>query len=213
MPPDALEQAAARLADLGLVRLRMPLFEGEHLKKYWKEGGFDLGELLHDDFLIAIKKLYSERHFTSALKLLVCFVDTLAYLGTGVSSGASFKKWLLDYVDLNTVGITPDELWEHRNALLHMTNIESRKVVRGSVKELVPFIGKVSETVSLDQGTYKVYSQQELHVQISHGVARFVESLNEHRDQFAPFLIRYERTLSDTHYMRVDSDGKQKATG
>lgn len=184
----------------------MPLFEGEHLKKYWKEAGFDLGELLHDDFLIAIKKLYSERHFTSALKLLVCFIDTLAYLVSGTSSGASFKKWLLDYVDLDKVGITPDELWEHRNALLHMTSLESRKIVRGSVKQILPFIGKLPESLSRDQSTYKLYSQGELHAQIGHGVARFIESLNAHRDQFAPFLIRYERTLSDTHYMRVGSD-------
>jgi hypothetical protein len=177
----------------------MPSFEGDHLKQYWREAGFDLGGLLHDDFVVAIKKLYNERHYTSALKLSVSLIDTMAYFEHGDRPG-NFQCWLRDYVDLSNVGITPEELWEHRNALLHMSSLESRKVIAQAVKRLIPYNGELPAGIPLEYPDYKVYSQRELHIQVGHGIARFIESLNKDRGKFEPFLMRYEETLSDTHY-------------
>jgi hypothetical protein len=182
----------------------MPLFEGPHLKKYWQEKGFDLGALLHDDFLVAIKKLYNEQHYPSALKLLLSLIDTMAYFEHG-DSPRSFQRWLTAYVDLSGVGVTPDELWEHRNALLHMSTLDSRKVTAQTVTRLLPYVGQIPAHVPLDYPDYKVYPQLQLHVQVGHGIARFIEALNKDRTKLEPFLTRYEDTLSDTHYTRLET--------
>jgi hypothetical protein len=182
----------------------MPLFEGSHLEKYWQENGFDLGALLHDDFIVAIKKLFNERHYTSALKLLLSLIDTMAYFEHGDSPG-NFQRWVTAYVDLRSVGVSADELWEHRNALLHMSTVDSRKVKAQTIKRLLPYVGQLPARIPVDYADYKVYPQHQLHIQVALGIARFIDSLNENREKFEPFLTRYESTLSDTHYTRLQA--------
>src|SRR5438270_13625772 len=103
----------------------------DYLNLYMTPAGLDIPRLLNDDFFEAIRLLFNSRKFVSSLKLLLSFLDTIAFLDSGESGGPHFQRWLDTYVDLSTVGATSQELWEHRNSLLHMTNLDSRRVLGG----------------------------------------------------------------------------------
>lgn len=88
----------------------------------------DLGLRMYKAFMQGAFITFKSGLYVSSLKLLLSAVDTMAFLVTGNNSSKDFKEWLNKYVDLSIVGINADELWEHRNALLHMTTLDSRKV-------------------------------------------------------------------------------------
>lgn len=62
-------------------------------------------------------------------------MDSVAHVEYGDTPG-SFTKWLNTYAQLDTLGITAEELWEQRNSLLHLSNLGSRKVRAGKVRSL-----------------------------------------------------------------------------
>jgi hypothetical protein len=101
---------------------------------------FDFAQLFDDDFFRAIRLLYNAGHYVSAAKLLMSFLDTVAYIEYGDRPG-NFIPWLTEYASLAALGITPEELWEFRNGLLHMTNLDSRKVRKGDVARLIMQFG------------------------------------------------------------------------
>ena len=51
-----------------------------------------------------------------------------------------FSRWLDEYCDLQSIRLTSAELWELRNSMIHMTNLESRKVRSGKTAQLLPRI-------------------------------------------------------------------------
>ena len=55
----------------------------DYLEVYMREGGFDLNGLLRDDFFDAIRMVWNAKKYISALKLLFCMVDSLAYIEFG----------------------------------------------------------------------------------------------------------------------------------
>src|SRR5690606_26156341 len=73
----------------------------------------------------SVQVLWEKSHYVTAMKILLVNIDTMAYLQYRENKGTHFKQWLKDYVDLSDVGVTEDELWEHRNALLHMSTLHS----------------------------------------------------------------------------------------
>ena len=106
----------------------------DYLTKYSTEDGFDLPRLLNDDFFVAIRLLFNNRCYVSAANLLMSFIDSIAFVEYGdCTGGSNFCRWLESYVDLQSIGITAEEIWEHRNSLVHMTNLDSRKVLSGKV--------------------------------------------------------------------------------
>jgi hypothetical protein len=103
-------------------------------------GCFDVPQLINDDYFLAIKQLFNARHFVSAAKLLMSFIDTVGFIDAGdVRDG--FSQWLDKYADLTSLGISPKELWEFRNGLLHMTNLRSRAVASGNTAPLIFYVG------------------------------------------------------------------------
>lgn len=106
-----------------------------YLLEYMKPNGFDLPRLLNDDYFNAIRLLWNNKQYVSVMKLLLSFLDTVAYLDSGDTPG-NFQKWLNNYADITSLDVTADELWELRNSLLHMTNSDSRKVARGEVRRI-----------------------------------------------------------------------------
>ena len=142
------------------------------------------GEALYKSFLEAIYVLFKQGYGVSGLKLLLSALDTMAFLTTGNdNAGSDFKKWLDKYVDLNAVGIDSDELWEHRNALLHMTRFHSKAVHKGKVKFLVPSYREApqeykdrlkSEMDALYGTNYKFYSTVKLFNAVADGINKFV---------------------------------------
>ncbi len=105
------------------------------LVEYSKTGTVDFAELINDDYLKAYKLLFNNKHFTSATKLFLSCIDSLAYVEYGDEKAKNGEpnvlcRWLNTYVDLFPVGVTADELWELRNGLLHMSNLHSARVQR-----------------------------------------------------------------------------------
>jgi hypothetical protein len=178
--------------------------EGEQkdwLIHYTNENGIDISQLIHDDYFEAIKLTYNNKMYVSSMKLLVSCIDSIAYIEFG--TGSPFKEWLKVYADLDTLGITPDELWELRNSLLHMTNLNSRQVMQNKIRRISffaasdenSFFHEVEKTYYFNlYGLIKVYAA---------ALGRWIESYNEDRDKFAKFVERYDQTISDSRISYV----------
>ncbi len=96
--------------------------------------------------------------------------------------------------------VTPDELWEFRNSLLHMTNAASRRVEAGRVKGLIFHVGTLPANVPADFGSFKSFDLLGLIQAIANAGDRLVADLNRDRPRLVAFLERYDRILSDVRY-------------
>jgi hypothetical protein len=182
------------------------------LAAYVTPSGLNVHDLLHDDFTEAIKLLYAHKHYVSAMKLIVSFVDTVAYLDLGDVTG-NYETWLSKHASLAPVGVTPSELWEFRNSILHMTNPLSRKVLSGKVLPLVFYIDPTSKSVRIDpdSGT-KMFSFEALYEAIIEAVDRWTKSYSGNLPKQLEFIQRYDMVLSEGRVgkfspKRVDAGG------
>ena len=107
----------------------------DYLDKYFVDRGFKFKELLVDDHVKPIHLLFNNKHYLSSIKLLMSFIDTLGYLEFGAAT-KTFPKWLDKYCDLTSLKITSSELYELRHSLLHMTNLNSHKVMQGKERRI-----------------------------------------------------------------------------
>jgi hypothetical protein len=198
-----------------LDSLRLSLFQNsritgsgimiDYLEYYTTARGFDISNLINDDYFLSIKLLYNNRHYVSAAKLLFSFIDTIAYLEFGDIS-KNFQKWLDCYADLSRVGVNSSELWEMRNSLLHMTNPDSRQVLSGRVRRLVFYVGNLPESTPIEDETAKYFSLNDLIDAIISALQRWFLSFNENPSKMEDFIIRYDRILSDTRYAVFSHD-------
>src|SRR5258708_24541244 len=168
----------------------------DYLQKYTTERGFDGPQLLHDDHFKAIKVLVNAGHYVSAGKLLVSFIDTVAFIEFGDSQG-NFSRWLDTYVDLTRLGITSQELWEFRNGLLHMTSLDSRAVRNGKVARLIQYVGDVPESARPNTATQKYFNLKNLIIAMATGLPRWFDTYNHQPDKRIDFVMRYDLTVSD----------------
>jgi hypothetical protein len=159
--------------------------------------GLNVHDLLHDDFTEAIKLLYEHKHYVSAIKLLVSFVDTVAFLDFGDVAG-NYQMWLSKYANLTPVGVTPSELWEFRSSILHMTNPLSRKVLSGNVLPLAFYIDPTHKKIRIDQnGGTKMFSFEALHEAIIEAVEVWTKSYSKNLPKQLEFIRRYDTVLSE----------------
>ncbi|MEM9216346.1 MAG: hypothetical protein AAGD25_18615 [Cyanobacteria bacterium P01_F01_bin.150] len=178
----------------------------DYLHQYASNGQLDIPQLLNDDHLGAIKLLYENSHFVSSFKLLVSFIDTVSYLEFGDES-RSFQNWLDKYVNLNTVGVTSDELWESRNSLLHMTTADSRKVQQGKVKRLFFFIGEKEQRFPNNFEDFKYFDLTLLFKAIESGIEKWLKSYNSDSSKIKEFVDRYDLIISDSRYKVIELIG------
>lgn len=134
----------------------------DYLQKYVTAEGLDFPRLLNDDFFLPIKLLYNHRHYASATKLLLSFIDTVGFIEFGETKSNVFTLWLDAYADLTPVGVTAAELWELRKSLLHMSNLNSRRVQAGHVKALISYVGQLPANIARETATAKYYGWNEL---------------------------------------------------
>ncbi|MCW3099756.1 MAG: hypothetical protein JWL77_5374 [Chthonomonadaceae bacterium] len=177
----------------------------DYIPKYLTEKGFDLPQLLHDDFFLAIKLLFKNGLYVSSAKLLVSFIDSIAFVEYG-DDGIPFVRWVDEYVDLGSVGITSEELWEHRNSLLHMTNLDSRKVLAGKVKRLLIYVGNLPSDIPSENNHAKYYSLQKLLAAIDNGINHWIASFNMDRNKIEVFVSRYDLIISDRRRLEINLD-------
>lgn len=183
---------------------------GEHghmvdwLRRYTRDGGIHFSELINDDYFAAIKLTYNAKLYVSSMKLLLCCIDSLAYIEYGDERGTPpFVRWLQAYADLRPLGITPEELWELRNGLLHMTNINSSAVKQNKVRRISFRVGQ-SEALLPDTGSIFYFEFRGLIDVFADAQGRWIHSYGENREKFEKFVERYDETVSDGRLAYVD---------
>lgn len=174
----------------------------DYFGTFFTDKGLDLGGLLNADFFQPIRILFQGKHYVSATKLLVVAVDSVSHIEYGDIPG-SFSQWLNKYSNLSKIGITAEELWEHRNSLLHMSNLDSRKVRSGSVRRLVAYIGEIPSNVRLDQTNVGYYNLQHLILEFGAACGRWAETYNQDRSKIDSFVERYDLIASDARMLWI----------
>jgi len=168
----------------------------EWFSGYIDENGFHFAELINDDFIEAVRILHNTRHYVSAMKLLMICVDTVSYLEYGDVS-KNFQNWVTSYTDLSSLDITSEELWEFRNSILHMTNLDSRKVQSKKIKRLMFYISHPQTNYVTETEEGKYFKFMDLLELIADGIGKWADSYNIDKDKFEIFLNRYDRIISD----------------
>jgi hypothetical protein len=167
------------------------------LLKYTNEDGIDLSRLIHDDYFLAIKLTFNAGLYVSAMKLLVSCIDSIAYIEYSNESGA-FVRWLEAYADLSPLGITAAELWELRNGLLHMTNLNSKKVNQNKVRRISFRVGGPVDAQHGTSGEIYYFDFKGLILAFAEAQASWLDTYNVDRSKFDKFIERYDETISDS---------------
>ncbi|MBK3450824.1 hypothetical protein [Pseudomonas haemolytica] len=178
------------------------------LAKYTKDNAFHYADLINDDFLLAYKLLFNHKHYASATKLFMSCIDSIAHVEYGYDKQpqdrAVFSRWLDTYVDLKSVGITADELWEMRNGILHMSNLDSKKVLKKKTRRISIAIGDVPES---SQGTFDgiyYFNLHSLYLAVCEGIQKWLQTYADSHDKFLIFVERWDRTISDSRMALYD---------
>ena len=180
------------------------------LADYTTDAGIDLPQLVHDDYFLAIKLTFNAGLFASAMKLLVSYIDSLAYIEYGERQSVPFIKWLDAYADLTPLGITAPELWELRNEILHVANVgtsvRSSNVRRISFRVGAPSLARREEPTDIFY--FEVYDLVQEFVDAQ---ARWLATYKKDPEKFAQFVDRYDATVPDSriavHRTAVRKDG------
>ena len=170
----------------------------DYLNVYRAEDGFDFPRLLNDDYFEAINLLWNNRKYVSCLKLVFSAIDTWGFVEYGSDGGNCFTKWLNEYCDLETFGVTSGELWELRNSLIHMTNLDSRKVRSGRTHKLLPHVTHPDHDVAPFADGMKVFHVARFVITVlPQGMKKWLQSYNRDREKFTDFVERYDTVVSE----------------
>jgi len=190
--------ASISLDDTNLY-LRPEFLDGykmdDWLAKYRKGSGIDIPQLINDDFYEAIRLTFNAGKLVSSMKLLLSCLDSLAYVEYGDDKQNPFVAWLDEYADIASLGITSAELWELRNGLLHMTNLNSKKVRTNKVRQISFRVGADGDFGR--DGIY-FFDFKKLIDVCAVAINRWIASYNVDRSKFAKFVERYDMTISDS---------------
>ena len=168
----------------------------DYLQMYIVDGAFDIPRMLDDDYFQAIKLLFNAGKYVSASKLLMSFIDTMSFVEYG-DTPANFTNWLDEFVDLASVGVTSNEIWEFRNGIVHTTSPDSRKVVAGKVSRIFLYVGGMFSDIVLKEGCRFLDLRAFIHL-ISKSLPKWIESYNVKPEKFLNFIPRYDSIISDT---------------
>lgn len=168
----------------------------EWYSEYIDEKGVHFDKLINDDFFEAIRITYNSKQYVSSMKLLMICVDTISYLEYG-DKPKNFQNWINNYTKISDLNIQSEELWEFRNSILHMTNLDSRKVISGKIKRLMFYVSKSNITYPKETDEGKYFNFKELIDIIAEGIKNWAESYNIEKSKFEYFLDRYDRIISD----------------
>lgn len=172
--------------------------------KYFNEECFDFTRLLNDDFFQPARILFNEKHYVSASKLLLVAIDSVSFIEYGDVKENTFIKWLDAYSSIASLGITSEELWEHRNSLLHMSNLRSKKVVAGKVRSLVSYVGELHPDVDLDTEKTGYYSLHDLIQVFGQACGKWCSTYDSDRSKIHSFVERYDLITSDARMLHIE---------
>ena len=151
-----------------------------------------------------MKLLWKHRKYISALKLLLIMIDTLGFVEYGPTSDC-FVRWLDKYCDLSSLGVSSTELWELRNSLIHMSNLDSRKVRKGDVMMLVPVITSYENEIPVEMDSFKnLHLTRLIGNVVPKGVVGWVNSFKGEKERFITFIRRYDTVVSEARTFEAD---------
>lgn len=174
----------------------------DYLVEYTTEKGFEIDRLLNDDFLNATKVLFQEGYFVSTIKLIVSAMDTIAFLEFGDVPG-NFKNWINEYCDVEKLGITKEELWEYRNSILHMTNSNSRKVLKKEIHSLSFYVSNKDVLQLKSNGETKYFNLTALINEFAKGLEKWGKTFNLEPNKLGTFIERYDSVISESRYRKT----------
>jgi len=170
--------------------------QDDWLVGYLNKEGLHLDQLINDDFFEAIRILYNHNQYVSAMKLLMICIDTISYLESGDISG-NFQNWINLYTKLFDLNITANELWEFRNSILHMTNLDSRKVKLNMEKRLMFYVSHPETKYQDENDEGKFFKFMDLLNCIALGISKWGETYNIEKSKINDLIARYDRIISD----------------
>ena len=174
----------------------------DYLNIYSTENGLDFPRLIQDDYFEAIHLLWNKGKYVSCLKLVFSTIDTLGYVEYGPDSNDCFSRWLDAYCDLGKVGVTSDEMWQLRNSLIHMTNLDSRKVRLGETHRLLPrFTHPDRDVAPFVDGMKVLHVARFVITVLPQGIENWLQSYNLNREKFAEFVERYDTIVSEARFL------------
>lgn len=182
----------------------------DYFGEYFNEAGFDFPSLLDDDFFQPVRILFNAKHYVSASKLLVVAIDSISFVEYGDIKENTFTKWLDTYSTIDSLGITAEELWEHRNSLLHMSNLQSRKVASGKVRALVSYVGEMHPDVELDEQKTGYYNLYGLIQVVAEACGKWCLTYDIDRSKIDYFVERYDLIASDARMLNIEYDSSEK---
>ena len=169
----------------------------DYLRIYFTDEGFDFTKLINDDYFDSIKLLWNSRKYISALKLILSMIDTIGFIEYGPKADC-FVRWLDQYCELRKVGVTSAEVWELRNALLHMSNLASRRNRTGQVQRLLPMFTHPSVEIPIDVDVYKGFHVNLFLLDVfPRAIGTWLQTYKSDRSKFRSFVARYDTIVSE----------------
>jgi hypothetical protein len=177
----------------------------DYFGTFFTKDSFDFIGLLNADFFQPIRILFQNNHYVSSAKLLVIAIDSVGFIEYGdVKNENTFIKWLNTYSKLNNLGITAEELWEHRNSLLHMSSLDSRKVTTGKVRRLIAHVGELPLDFEPDETDAGYYNLQKLIIAFGEACGNWCRTYSEDREKIDLFVERYDLIVSDARMLNIE---------
>jgi hypothetical protein len=141
------------------------------------------------------------------MKLFVSCVDSLAYIEYGDQQEKPFVRWLNEYANLSSLKITAEELWELRNGILHMTNINSKKVRQSKIRRISFRVGGPAGYSEDGADGIFYFDFLGLIQEFAQALGRWIETYNHNREKFIKFIERYDETISDSRAAFINLAG------
>ncbi|NVZ63596.1 hypothetical protein HX867_15995 [Pseudomonas gingeri] len=193
--PLNMEEVDAKFGDRGHMI--------DWMQKYIIGDEFNSTQLINDDYFEAIKLLFNSGMYVSASKLLLSCIDSLAFVEYGYIKGNAFVQWLNTYADLTPIDTSSQELWEYRNGLLHMSNLNSREVRKNKIRRVSVFVGENPLGAHMSAGEVHYFDLKKLIDIIANAIRSWLSSYDADRGKFVNFVERYDEVVSDSRMARI----------
>jgi hypothetical protein len=117
-----------------------------------------------------------------------------------------------NYADLTPLGITAKELWEFRNGVLHMTNLNSRAVASGKTAQLILYVGNPTRPLPASPSGAKYFSLMDLIEATAQAVSKWIKTNSHSPEKRVEFVARYDLTISDSRLAYISMEPSAGAT-
>ncbi|WP_062749570.1 hypothetical protein [Erwinia persicina] len=169
------------------------LTTNDYLTDYYDGNKFDMAKLLNDDHFTPIHYLFNNKHYLSCVKLLFSFIDTIAWVDIGEHH--NFTKWIALYADISPLEVTGEELWELRNSLIHMSNLDSQKVKQGKVRRISFAIHNRNAFKTSTIGDTTYFNLIDFLYIIEDAMRKWVDTYNQDELKIITFVERYDKIV------------------